>query len=235
MKHNFNMENKIPTIVENVLSDEKIKKIERKDLKELEANSIIDLLSIIPTVGGLLSSGIKAYMGFREVQFFRKFISTIYGIQDISAKKLKSFLAEVEKKANDCSGDVIANIIDRIDNINKGTVLANLIKAKINDKISIEDFFRLTSVLERIPYVDFIELKKYKIPFYNENGGTELLYTTGALKLDTIGLGGEDLYKLSELGIKLIRFGLDTSIELEAKGGTKIATITNSEIGEILT
>lgn len=54
-----------------------------------------------------------------------------------------------------------------LDNINKQKNLANLTKARINGQISIEDFFRLSNMLERIPYVDLESLHNYIENYYD--------------------------------------------------------------------
>ena len=43
-------------------------------------------------------------------------------------------------------------------------------------EISIEDFFRLSSMLERIPYVDLAKLELYNQDFYDDEGDSELLF-----------------------------------------------------------
>lgn len=82
---------------------------------------------------------------------------------------------DVEENAKDFSGSVITNLISKTDNINKATVLANLIKSRVNNDITIHDFFRLSSMLERIPYIDLNELEKYQKAYYDKSGDTELL------------------------------------------------------------
>ena len=129
---------------------------------------------------------------------------------------------EVEKNANDFSGSVITNLINKTDNINKATVLANLIKSRVNNDITIHDFFRLSSMLERIPYIDLNELEKYQNAYYDKSGDTELLYATGALKLDTIDAQDENLYILSELGQKLLKHGLLRITHVDNHGGTSV-------------
>ena len=128
-------------------------------------------------------------------------------------------------------------MIDRLDNINKEKAFAKLTVARIQGLISIQDFFRLHSLLERIPYVDLKELPKYKEPFYDETGDTELLFATGALELDTIETnGGSNKYKLSRLGAALLRWGFGIHLELEHGKGTNVdvPTMTPDEVAEIV-
>lgn len=201
-------------------------------------------MNFIPHVGGVVSSWLQLTKDSRqtylELDFYRKLLALIYEIQDLQPKDIKCFMDDVEKNANDFSGNVITNLVNRTDNINKARVLANLIKSRVKGDISIHDFFRLSSVLERIPYVDLNRLDQYKKPYYDDSGDTELLYATGALKLNAIDADNENLYILSELGRKLLVFGMHHFLDVENKGGTNIngmitsnETITDSDIDQM--
>ena len=78
-------------------------------------------------------------------------------------------------------------------------------------------------MLERIPYVDLKMLPKYKEPYYDESGDTELLFATGSLNQHTIDANGPSKYVLSTLGEKLLCFGLGIKVEMERELGTNMA------------
>ena len=143
-------------------------------------------VSVIPKVGGAVAEGVQLYYDFKDDEFFRKFTRYLLGIEGTTSKERSVFAEEIEKKAEDYSGNVILGMVDRLDNINKQTIFAKLTSARINGYISIEDFFRLHSLLDRIPYVDLKGLSQYVEPTYDESGDTELLFATGALEIDTI-------------------------------------------------
>ena len=133
------------------------------------------------------------------------------GLKETSGEERSRFALDIQEIAEDYSGNVICGMVDRLDNINKEKAFAKLSVARIHGFISIQDFFRLHSLLERIPYVDLKELPKYKEPFYDETGDTELLFATGALEIDTIDTkGGSNRYKLSRLGEALLCGGWNT-------------------------
>lgn len=165
---------------------------------------------------------IKDYIDYKDSEFIRKYSRYIYGIVDTTPEQRHMFLEEVHEKAEDFSGNVIMGIVDRMDNIHKEEVLAKLTVAKINGWISIEEFFRLSSLLERIPYVDLKMLPYYQRPFYDESGDTELLYATGALNQYSINANGPSLYVLSTLGEKLLSFGLGIQMDVMRETGTNI-------------
>lgn len=119
-------------------------------------------------------------------------------------------------------------MVDRLDNINKQNILANLTKARISSIISIEDYFRLSSMLERIPYVDFKFLPLYQEPHYEENGDTEL-FSTGVLQIAVIDVNDNNKYILSDLGKKLVIHGLGKNIDIKLGKGTEVALNTMSK------
>ena len=84
------------------------------------------------------------------------------------------------------------------------------------------------------------ELEKYQKAYYDDSGDTELLYATGALKLDTIA-HNENLYILSELGTKLLKYGMLRSVHIDKNGGSSVTgmltdenVISNEEIQSLI-
>lgn len=195
------------------------------------------IVSLIPHVGGSAAEELQLYYDYKEDEFFRKFVCYLLGLKKTSGEERHQFAEDIQKKADDYAGNVILGMVDRLDNIHKQTAFAKLTIARIHGFISVEDFFRFHSLLERIPYVDLKELPKYAEPFYDENGDTELLFATGALELDTIdGKGGTNKYKLSRLGDGLLRWGFGISIEIEHGKGTNVELdiASNTDIDEIM-
>lgn len=236
--------NDLSVVVKDVLESTDLKNINKVDLKNISKDALIGAINCLPIVGGVIASYLQIAKNNREtyleLDFYRKLLALIYEIQDLQPKDIKCFMDDVEKNANDFSGNVITNLVNRTDNINKARVLANLIKSRVKGDIYIHDFFRLSSVLERIPYVDLNRLDQYKKPYYDDSGDTELLYATGALKLNTVDADNENLYILSELGRKLLVFGMHHFLDVENKGGTNIngmitssETITDSDIDQM--
>ena len=173
--------------------------------------------------GESVLQSINDYIDYKESEFFRKYYQYLCGLSDTTSEQRHQFAEEVQKKAEDYSGNVIMGIVDRMDNIHKEQYLAKLTIARINGWISIEEFFRLTSLLERIPYVDLKMLPYYQEPYYDESGDTELLYATGALNQHTIDANGPSKYVLSSLGEKLLCFGLGIKVDMEREKGTTMA------------
>lgn len=201
-------------------------KVESAKLKPLTSikgwvEQVKALVNLVPVFGGALAQEIQVMQNFKESEFFRKYTAFILGVVDTTEKEREKFAEEISKKANDAAGNVIAGMVDRLDNINKEVILANLTMARIDDKISIENFFRLASVLESIPYVDLVKLPLYQTPYYDEDGDTELLNSTGVLRPVKLSEDG-DTYILSPLGVKLLQYGLMTNVKKVNVKGTSV-------------
>lgn len=216
----------LPVVVKDILESTDLKKIKKVDLNNIGKEALIEAFNCIPVLGGVVASILQIVKSNREIyvemEFYRKLLALIYGIKELKSKDIKSFMDEVENNAKDFSGSVITHLVNKIDNVNKASILANLIKSRVNNEISIYDFFRLSSMLDRIPYIDLNELEKYQKAYYDDSGDTELLYATGALKLDTIDAQEENLYILSELGRKLLKYGMLRSANVDNHGGTSV-------------
>lgn len=230
----------LPVIVQDAMTSDQISKIDSVDAKSFGIDSIIASFNVIPVIGGVIAnelSNIKALLHrYKEDDFFRKFLYLIYNIKDTSDKDRKSFMSEVEKEAEDYSGSVIAGMVDRIDNVNKAAILANLMKARMGGKIDIEDFFRLSNVVERIPYTDFKYLKDFEEDQYLKGGITEMLYSTGVLSQTLVSGDDNDdnLYVLSDIGIKLCKYGLLIQVNERNEHGTSIPFASNEEIQQMI-
>ena len=184
------------------------------------------LVNLVPVFGGALAQEIQVMQNFKESEFFRKYTAYILGVADLTIQERKIFAEEIAQKARDSAGYLIIGMVNRLDNINKEVILANLTKSRIDDKISIENFFRLASVLERIPYVDLVKLLSYQTPYYDEDGDTELLNSTGVLRPVKLSENG-DTYILSPLGVKLLSFGLNINIGEVNVTGTSVGLSWN--------
>jgi len=220
--------------------EQSLNSVSLQDIKDAKKRPIKDqifaLLKLVTSdVVGAIESEAQAISDYKESEFFRKYAYYLYELVDTTPDERHKFCQEIQEKAEDFSGNVILGMVDRLDNINKETILARLTIAKIHKFISIEDFFRLSSMLERIPYIDLKELPRYRVPFYDESGDTELLYSTGALILQTLDANGSNKYILSVLGEKLLLWGFGINLEMEREQGTNVALnyATNDDIDEI--
>lgn len=223
--------------------EQSINSVDLEKLKKKKSGSGKDMVFAILKLcakdyagaGESAMQAIQKFLDYKDGEFFRKYYRFLYELAGTTPEQRHKFCEEVQEKAEDFSGNVIMGIVDRMDNIHKEKVLARLTIARINGWITIEEFFRLSSMLERIPYVDLKMLPQYKEPYYDESGDTELLFATGSLNQHTIDANGPSKYVLSTLGEKLLCFGLGIIVEMERELGTNIEidTVSDDEIEEI--
>ena len=225
----------IAVVINELFTADDLRTIKKENLRGLGKNILVSSFNLIPEVGGMIAGVIQGIQSYRELELFRKLLLFIYEIKDTSEKDRNKFVNEIETIAHDYSGSILTGMIDRIDNINKSVILANLVKNKIQSYISIEDFFRLSSMLERIPYVDLVNLPKYQVDYYDESGDTELLFAAGALVQTSIDANDNSKYKLSILGEKLLTYGKGIELEIERKIGTEMSlnVATDEDISKI--
>lgn len=229
-KENVNLSNLIRETL--LIPNLAVKKPWHKHINWVE--QLCETVNLIPVVGGIMAGEIRAVVeataNYQASEFLRKFTTFIYELGDFGDKERIQFLNELEESAQDSSGNVMLSIIDRLDSIHKQKILANLVKARGEGNITIEEFFRLESVLQRIPYVDLKQLPLYQKEYYDENGDTELLYSTGVLRPAVFQQDG-DQYVLSRLGVNLMKYGLRHPVEMPQVKGT-CAGLKWEEIGE---
>lgn len=196
----------VPTIIRDTMTAKDLKCIEKNDTKKGLRHGLTRLLNLVPWVGGAAAGEIELAFDIRDANFFRNYIAYLYGLNDTTEKEREEFLNDVEKVAEDYSGNVIAGIISRIDNINKGTLLSNLTRARIEKKISIEEFFRIWNAVERIPFSDLKYLTCFQDDNYIDGGVTEVLYASGTIYQSVV---GEDVkFRITLIGEMLLVYGL---------------------------
>ncbi len=132
------------------------------------------------------------------------------------------FMAEYTEKNKENGCEALLAVIDKLDNINKVDILANLMKAKINDLINIEYFIRLCVVIDRIPFSDLNELSKYTKDYY-EYGSTDVLLSAGVLSNTVIDAEDGNKYRLNMLGVLLLKHGMLQDVSVDIKNYTYLA------------
>jgi len=220
---------KLPEKLNEAILSENYEHLKKIDKTKLLKENFLGAVGCIPVIGSWVTGLAGSIMNYCDSALFRKIFVFIYELKDTTKKERLKFVKEVEETAEDVAGNVLCEMINRMDNINKAIFTANLVKARINDDISIEDFFRLSAVCERIPYSDFRYLKQFEDEAMIDGGVTEILYASGALIQRTIG-DDENKYTLSIIGRKLLKFGLSSDVNLEVKNVTFIPSM---EFGEI--
>ena len=147
---------------------------------------------------------------------------------------MNSFWEEYSSANKENGYEMMLSVLDKVDNINKVEVMANLLKAKLDGKLTIDNFIRLTSSLQIVPYVD---LKR--LPDYVESIGTRhdtyMLLAAGLLYNSEFGVDGVNLensnhYQLNDNGVLFVHFGLGVDISQYVKSGPPLDFATDEDI-----
>lgn len=204
------------------MSSKDLSKFATVDIKESVGDFFKRVLCSVSKGFQVVSIGVDFYIDISDALFFKKFCYYLYGLAETTDKQRNKFMNEVEKAAEDNSENVLMGMICRIDNIHKCTILARLTRARINNEISIEDFFRISTVVERVPYPDFKYLPEFTQRNYIPGGVSELLLSAGVLSQTEIDVNVDhDWFELSPIGTKLMKYGLQKS-DVKVKDKTKI-------------
>ncbi len=165
-----------------------------------------DVFDKVPILGYFVK-GHQIVEDIRTQRFCKKIYLFLYHTKDYDRQKLDEFFKEYSNANQENGYDLMLSVLERIDNINKVTVMANLLHAKLDDQISIDDFVRLTASLDRVPYVDLM-----KLPEYESNRSiskdTYMLSSSGLVYEFVIDAGGDSKYRLNENGVLFVRYGL---------------------------
>ncbi len=182
----------------------------------------IDALSGLP-IFSTIRSALKLTRNFQLYRLAKKILRFIFLTKETTVAEREKFLNELSAKNKESASETLLDILDKIDNINKVDVIAKLMVAKIRGEISIENFVRLSIVLQRIPYLDLEALKKYVEDFYEE-GSTDVLFSAGVLSNSIIGGGEEDgnKYCLNSIGALMLKHGLGCNVNVPLQNHTSM-------------
>ncbi|HPO62292.1 MAG TPA: hypothetical protein PK762_04325 [Candidatus Kapabacteria bacterium] len=81
---------------------------------------------------------------------------------------------------------MIIIILDRLDQIEKTKIIANLIKSRVDEKIDLIHFFRLSNIVERAFILDLNELVKYRNKLLYQNYISDHLASLGLISVNVI-------------------------------------------------
>lgn len=155
----------------------------------------------------------EAKQNIDQSDFFKKCFQVIKDadFDQLSYDQLQDLIKKIDELTDKYQGDEIVNIFTKIDNKEKGDVLASIFKARLYKQISPEDFSSLTSMIINTPYNYFDNLQKY-IEDYYEPSISEKLCGEGVVRSYRVEDGMSDTYTLTYNGMHLLKF-LRTDID----------------------
>lgn len=192
------------------------------DVSDLAFDAFIDSTALngIP-IFGFLNSIRKIGDSIQDYRLARKLYNFVYYTSDISSAQRAEFMVEYQAINQENAYESLFAMIDRIDNVNKIAILSNLMRHKIWGRITIDEFIRLTIVLERIPYPDLFRITNYTVDYY-ESGVADMLYAAGVLYQSVIDANSTSKYRLNSVGEQFLKFGLCEDIQLQDKYITSV-------------
>lgn len=192
------------------------------DVSDLAFDAFIDSTALngIP-IFGFLNSIRKIGDSIQDYRLARKLYNFVYYTSDISSAQRAEFMVEYQAINQENAYESLFAMIDRIDNVNKIAILSNLMRHKIWGRITIDEFIRLTIVLERIPYPDLFRIANYTVDYY-ESGVADMLYAAGILYQSVIDANSTSKYRLNSVGEQFLKFGLCEDIQLQDKYITSV-------------
>lgn len=189
----------------------------------LDLSEAAPILKDIPVLG-LLVSGTKTVANIRSFVLAKKVFKFFYGIKDVPIEKRRKFAKEYCQANREDTAVALLSVLDRLSNQNYVPIICRLMKAKMDEEITLLDFNRCVLALERTSYTDLDKLSFFDVDYYEE-GVAESFESAGLVYLSVIDprnlLGGAKM-RLSRTGRIILKFGQEYSIDIDAPRTTRI-------------
>lgn len=189
----------------------------------MSSKGVAEVVKDIPVVG-LLVSLTKTVMDVRAYLLAKKIYVFFFGIKDVPLAKRIKFSEEYCRENREDTATALLGILDRMNNHNNVPIICRLMKAKMNEQISMHDFNRCILALERISYPDLDSLIRFDEDYY-EAGLAESFESAGLVYLSVIDphnrYGGPQM-RLSRTGRVILVYGLEKKVSLDAPRTTRI-------------
>lgn len=162
-----NQEEKTQSSLEVALVDE-VTGNHLKDLfaegAEITLDSFLEdgILKEIPFFG-VFYKGFKAAFGIRESIFAKKIYRFLTELKDIPHEQRLRFIQQLEdqKEFRQKVGEKLLVLIEQLDDLEKPQIIGRLLKAAITEKISYEEFLRVSSIVQRAFLPDLRKISNY--------------------------------------------------------------------------
>lgn len=195
--------------------------------KALEFADIAPILNDIPVLG-MIVDGTKTIANLHLYKLAKKVFDFFYGIKDIPIEKRQKFAREYCQANREDTAEALLGILDRLNNQNYVPIICSLMRAKMDEKITIPEFNRTVLALERTTYTDLQFLTKF-IDNYYEEGLAEAFESAGLVYQSVIDGGDADpnsdngiKLRLSPTGRILLVYGLGYLMDVYAPRNTDV-------------
>lgn len=117
-----------------------------------------DLLKDIP-VFGLLVSGYKTVVNIKDFNLTKKVFRFLYNLRDTTPEQRQKFIKKYLEENHESTAASLLDILEKLNNSNSVPLVSNLMKAVINEHISVAQFNRLVIAIQRTAFTDLIQLE----------------------------------------------------------------------------
>ena len=215
------------------------------DAEDIFGNTTDDVIKVtidngvvqrIPILGHFVE-GTKLIEDFRNQRFIKKIYRFLYQTYKFDRERIEIFFEEYSQASCENGYELMLSVLERIDNINKVDVMTSFLRAKLDGYLSIDNYIRLTSSLQIVPYVDLKRLPDY-LKSIGTRHDTYMLLAAGLLynsEIGADGVGKEDgsHYQLNDNGLLFVKYGLGVDVSRCVKSESPIPTATEADIDEM--
>lgn len=147
--------------LELLLKDSNLQRI-LTDYAEIIIDSFLDdsFLKEIPIVGTIMD-GIKFVNSINKNITAKKLMKILFQLKDVPVEDRQKMINKINEseKYQSTVGEMLWEIIDKVDNEGKPEVIGRLFRAFILEKISYESFLKASYTVNSIFYFDLLKLK----------------------------------------------------------------------------
>lgn len=184
--------------------------------RALELAEAAPILKDIPVLG-LIVSGTKTVANIRSYVLANKVFKFFYGIKDVPIEKRRKFAEEYCQANREDTAVTLLSVLDRLNNQNYVPIICRLMKARMDDEITLLDFNRCILALERTSFTDLDKLSSFDVDYYEE-GVAESFEAAGLVYLSVIdprNLQGGTKMRLSWTGRVILKYGLEQPVDMD--------------------
>ena len=191
-----------------------------KDYAELAVDGIMDdgILKDIPLIGtviGLMKFGnsVDKHLSIKKLY---KFLNQLNSIPpELRAKKIDEINSSNKYQSN--VGEMIFEILEKIESDGKPEIIGKLFKAVIEEKIDFLTYLRLAHIVKNLFYYDIVWLNENTTDGVLEDATPDPILISGLVTVNFVDsyegvkndiIGQKSQAKLTELGLLLINIGM---------------------------
>ncbi|MCB1815115.1 MAG: hypothetical protein KDK04_25850 [Candidatus Competibacteraceae bacterium] len=121
-------------------------------------NGLLKDIPIISTITGLWKTGAS----IKDALFTRKLLVFLSTISDIPVEKREGMLESLDDpRTSEKTGEKLLVLLERLESSEKAKLLAKTFKVYVKGIISREEFWRVSYIIDNLPFSDIFALKEW--------------------------------------------------------------------------